>query len=596
MILPILTPGQVSTDITDAFYGYNHNLKIGPGEFYDTQNLTSAYFPMLANRKKRGTVKTLTAGQGLIEKDALAYVDDGTLYFNDSATPVDDLSAGQKQLVGIGAYIVIFPDKKYYNTADAGDYGDLEGTYSYDASATGAEVTFAPCSVDGELYTNITVNANPPEEPEDGALWADTSGSKTVLKQWSSYTSVWVEIATVYTKVTFHTMGEIPRLFNAQDGVSISGFSVVGADVSDLNGEKIIYGLGGSSAAGSQVSDYIILVGLITGTLTQNTGTITISRTVPDMDYVCECQNRLWGCKYGNVNGKNINELYCSALGDFKNWSQFLGLSTDPWRASVGSDGQWTGAVNYLGNPTFFKENHVHIITVSATGGHRVDEMACRGVQKGSWKSLQIINETLYYKSRTDVVAWQGGFPAGVSSNLGDEKYYDAVAGVFGQRYYISMRDGSNNWHLFVYDGDRNIWIHEDNLHATSFARVDDELFCLDADNHLLALNGTTGTPETNPEWIAETGVSYYQYPQKKYLSRFNIRMKMETGSTLSVYLEYDSSGVWEHQGTVNIQNTGTATLPVKPRRCDHLRMKLVGNGDVRIYSIAKILEVGSDV
>lgn len=595
MILPILTPGQVSTDIVDAFYGYNHNLKIGPGEFYDTKNLTSAYFPMLANRKKRGTVATLTAGQGLIEKDALAYVDNGTLYYNSTATPITGLSSGQKQLVGMGAYIVIFPDKKYYNTADPNDYGSLEASFSYNVGTAG-DVTFAPCNVDGELYTNITSNANPPDEPSNGDLWADTSGDKTVLKQWSSYTSVWVEIATVYTKVTFKSQGQIPNLFSAQDGVSISGFAVEGADVSDLNGEKVIYGLGGSAALGSEVDDYIVLVGLITGSLTQESGVISIQRTVPTMDYVCECQNRLWGCYYGNSGGKNINEIYCCVLGDFKNWSQYLGLSTDSWRASVGSDGQWTGAVNYLGNPTFFKENHVHIVTVSATGGHRVDEMACRGVQKGSSKSLQIINETLYYKSRTDIVAWQGGFPAGVSANLGDEKYYNAVAGVFGQRYYISMKDGSNKWHLFVYDGDRNIWIHEDDLHALCFARVDDELFCLDANNHILALNGTTGTAEASPEWIAETGVSYYQYPQKKYLSRFNIRMKMEAGSTLSVYLEYDSSGVWEHQGTVNIQNTGTATLPVKPRRCDHLRMKLVGHGDVRIYSIAKVLEVGSDV
>jgi hypothetical protein len=38
-----------------------------------------------------------------------------------------------------------------------------------------------------------------------------------------------------------------------------------------------------------------------------------------------------------------------------------------------------------------------------------------------------------------------------------------------------------------------------------------------------------------------------------------------------------------------------TITVPVIPRRCDHLRLKLTGTGDVKIYSIARILELGSD-
>ena len=53
----------------------------------------------------------------------------------------------------------------------------------------------------------------------------------------------------------------------------------------------------------------------------------------------------------------------------------------------------------------------------------------CRGVQKGSEKSLRVVNETLYYKSRSDVCAYQGGFPTGVSAALGDVRYHGAVAG-----------------------------------------------------------------------------------------------------------------------------------------------------------------------
>ena len=55
-----------------------------------------------------------------------------------------------------------------------------------------------------------------------------------------------------------------------------------------------------------------------------------------------------------------VNELYACKLGDFKNWNCFLGISTDSYVASVGTDGPWTGAVTYLGNPIFFKETCLH--------------------------------------------------------------------------------------------------------------------------------------------------------------------------------------------------------------------------------------------
>lgn len=599
--LPILNPAQVSRDVTDVFYGYNHNLKIGQGEFFETKNLTTAYFPMLANRKKRGLYKTLTAGQGLIEKKSLCYVDDGTLYMNDAPTPVTGLSEGEKTLVSMGAYIVIFPDKVYYNTEDDDDYGSLEATYT---NVPGTDIVYEACRADGSVYTIDFKGEDNPEEPAEGQTWLTTDATGTmVLRTWSASMGMWSDIPSVYTKITFTSQGDIPRLFKALDGTSVSR-----AHFKALNGEKIIYALGGKSGdpeaedeEDRPVQDYIVLIGIVdvtaqdSSSYVEHDGSITIQRTVPEMDFVCECQNRLWGCFYGNDGSKNINEIFCCALGDFKNWSQYLGLSTDSWRGSVGSDGQWTGAINYLGNPTFWKENHVHIVSVSSTGAHRLDEMTCRGVQKGSHKSLQIINETLYYKSRSDVVAWQGGFPAGVSTALGDEKYYDAVAGVFGQRYYISMKDTSNNWQLFTFDAEKNLWLHEDDLCAQCFAHVGDELFCL-SDNKIWAMNGTMGIPESAPEWIAETGITYYQHPDKKYLSRYNVRLKMEAGSSMTIFLEYDSSGEWISSGTINISRTGTVTLPIRPRRCDHMRLKLVGTGDVRIFSIAKILEVGSDV
>jgi len=595
-LFPQFEPQYTQQLMTDTFGGYNHQLKIPDGEWYDTKNLTTDYAPMLANRKPRGM--TGRTACGMIEKKALAYVGtDGVLYFNWLPTGLTGLSVGKKQMVSMGAYIVIFPDKVYLNTENLSDYGSLEATYTGNA-------TYQMVRYDGTAANATYVQADAPANPHNAEYWIDTSGEVHILKQWSDTLNDWVSVETVYIKITFSTQAELP--FNELDGVTISGSSVA-----DVNGDKAIYATGG----GNGEAGWIMVTGLLEQ-IPADAERITVARTVPDMDYVCEAQNRLWGCYYGmSEDGTAVNEIYGSALGDFKNWRQYQGLSTDSWAGSVGSDGQWTGAVNYLGYPTFFKENRIHRVTISTEGAHRIDETVCRGVQKGSENSLVVVNETLYYKSRTDVCAYQGGFPQGVSTALGTVDYHGAAAGSVNGKYYISMLDVNDRPALFSYDIGKGIWIHEDDLHALGFARVDNELYAYasilnDDAGEIVTLLGSLPTGQARPEgtvsWQAISGVQYYEYPESKRVSRYNIRMKMAAGATAQVYIHYDGDvldalpgavGDWLLAGTVTATAPGINhyVLPVRPRRCDHLQIAVTGEGDVRVYSIAKILEVGSD-
>lgn len=617
--LPILNGGSPTREMIDVFAGYNHNLKIRDGEFFFTKDLTTQFYPLLANRARRGVLdRQFTRPQAIIAKDAPYWVENGTLYANGYATGLTGLqTVKETQLVSMGAYICVFPDKKYINTQNLTEYGSMEATYS----STGT-VTFTLCRADGTDYESIQVGDVEPASTSV-EVWISTAGGNAVAMSYSVSYGGWVELGTVYTKLTFASQGQIPTLFKEGDGVTISG-----ADFEDANGEKILYAVGGSGTTGAEVSDFVVVVGLLEAAITQTSGSVKIERKVPTMDFVCEAGNRLWGCFYGNDGTQNLNEIYCCALGDFKNWRQYRGLSTDSWTASVGSDGQWTGAVNYLGSPVFFKENRIHQVGISSVGAHTLQETVCRGVQKGSHKSLVVVNETLFYKSRSDVCAWQGGFPQGVSEALGEEQYYAAVGGAFGGRYFLSMKDAGDNWHLFVYDISKGLWMREDSLHVLQFAAVEDEIYAFDADAitpepsaeetdeeeeeedpepeptpyyRLLALNGTQGVLEESPEWIAESGIQHYEYPDKKYVSRYDIRLRMDAGATMKMYIEYDSKSPWVFTGDVSAgsvltDNTGSCLVPVRPRRCDHLRLRFVGKGDVRVLSIARVIQKGSDV
>lgn len=584
-MLPSFEFEESLREMTDVFLGYNHHRKIGDGEWYFTENLTSEQYPLFAERKRRGRVFSLEAPGGILGKEKLAFVDNGTLFYDEVPTPVKDLSPGQKQLVSMGAYICVFPDKVYYNTVDPTDYGSMEARYT-----SAGEVRFSLCKIDGTEYATPKVSDTAPENPANADLWIDSSQNTHVLKQWSAATSEWVSIPTVYTKMRFISNGEIPKLFKELDGIKVSGATA------EVNGDKVIYALGGDETT----QDYVVVVGIIDSAVTQSEGYVTLERAVPDMDFIIEAQNRLWGCKYGVVNGETLNEIYCCTLGDFKNWRQYIGISTDSWTASVGSDGPWTGAVNYLGYPMFFKENRIHRVAISSVGAHQITETVCRGVQSGSSKSLQVVNETLFYKSRTDVCVYQGGFPKGISDALGEEKYYEAAAGTIGDRYYISMRDAAGLWNLFVYDIKHGLWMREDDLHCTDFARIGDELYCT-TDNALWALLGTDGEKERFVSWTAESGMLGYRYPDHKYLSRYLFRIWQPEGSEMTLYVEYDSSGTWERKAKVKFQKdskgkTGSVLVPVRPRRCDHMRIKLVGKGPVRMYNYSRILSMGSDV
>lgn len=588
MDYPMLRELDTARQMTDVFRGYNHNLRIRDGEFYDMKNLSSDNYPVLAPRAKRGTYAAASNPQGLIAKDTLLYVDDGTVYYNGYAVAGLTLTRdGVKQIVSMGAYAVFFPDKKYLNTADLSDYGSLEEEWSL---PEGGSVQYSLCTVTGESYGTPSVQATAPQNPEAGALWIDTSGDVHTLQQWSAASGMWVQIPTVYTKISASGIG---AGFAEYDGVEISGCSYAGtgtlsAQIDALNGPKILYGRG---------DDDLIVVGILDQTCTQTEGTVTVKRTVPDMDFVCEAGNRLWGCKYGLVDGKPINEIYCCKLGDFKNWNCFLGISTDSWVGSVGTDGQFTGAVTHLGYPIFFKENGMHKVYISSSGAHSIQDTACRGVQKGCEKSLAIVGEVLYYKARSGVCAYDGSLPTEISSALGEEVYGNAVGGSHGNKYYISMEDAAGTWHLFVYDAAKGLWHREDSTRADAFCSCRGELYYIDHDGGKIRTELGSGETDTlQTEWMAETGILGTEEPDRKYISRLTIRMALCVGSRVVFKIQYDSSGIWEQVFSVTGSNLRSFSVPIRPRRCDHLRLRIEGAGDAKIFSIAKTIEIGSDI
>lgn len=585
MILPIVNEIPTSREMVDKFLGYNHNLQISESEFYNMENLTSTHYPLLSPRSPRGTYAADINPQGLIAKDSLGYVDGSYFVLNQKRIDLGlstDADKCPKTLVSMGAYVIILPDKKWINTANLEEYGDIEATYT---SSEDNSVTFNLCQIDGEEYGEILQQATEPDNPTDKKYWLDISSTPNTLKQYSATSKMWVTVPTTYIKITSPGIG---KKFEKYDGVTISG--VKNDNLHDLNNTMVIWGKDDNS---------IIVTGILDATVVQegSVGVITVTREMPIMDFVIESGNRLWGCRYGPANNKQIvNEIYASKLGDFKNWNCFMGVSTDSYAATVGTDGQFTAAVTHLGYPIFFKETCVHKVYGNYPSNFQIQTTNCRGVAKGSEKSLATVNEVLYYKSRNGVCAYDGSLPVEVSSALGEVTYTDAVGGYLGNKYYISMKDTGGAYHLFVYDTVKGMWHREDNTQVKDFCNCRGELYYIDTNSRIKTINGS-GNKDTTPiKWMAETGVIGTSLPDKKYISRLLVRMSLDVGAKVMFFIQYDSSGAYEHLFTMTGISLHSFNVPIKPKRCDHFRLKITGVGDAKIYSITKTIEQGSDV
>ena len=585
-------------EMTTVFGGYNHQISCSEGQFFDMKNMTSDYYPILSPRTGRGIIRSFTYPQGMLDKEDMWWIDDKILYKNGETKTLEGVTLSDeapKTMAKMGAYIIIMPDKVWYNAEDE-TCGYMENKIV--VSSNEKAITFTLCKENGSVITWHNAEYYETNAPKDGDyMMTTTSAGKPSLKIYSASTSIWSTVATAYVQITAEGIG---LGFEKEDGIKlISTYCDSSFENIFINKEE-----DGTYSTNTYIvdktDDSITIPGIL-GPLKEGEGenaeiTLTVERNVPEMSFITECNNRLWGCS------KDGHEIYCCKLGDVKNWYCYRGMSTDSWAATIGSDGKFTGAVTFAGYPMFFKEDCLIKIAISTTGGHALKETRCRGVQSGSDRSLAILNEVLYYKSSTGICGYNGSLPYSISDEFGDVKYYDAVAGALGDKYFVSMRTSDGEHSLFVYDSKSGIWCKEDATNVIYFCRYKDDLCFIDAkDNTLKSIDGTIPSfaniikKEDGVSWFAESGTIGYSSPDNKYVGRINLRITLEFGTNVDFFIQYDSNGIWEHKFNMSGQGTRTYSIPIIPKRCDHFKYKISGKGGCKIHSVTKTIEGGSD-
>lgn len=310
-------------------------------------------------------------------------------------------------------------------------------------------------------------------------------------------------------------------------------------------------------------------------------GTYPAAGSVPDIDYACTLDNRIWAVKGDNI--------YCTALGEYNNWTTFSSPSeaTDAWSVDTGTNGNFTGIASFKGANLAFKTDRVFKRFGDIPSDFQFIEISRLGCI--SHKSICEVNNTLFWLSPQGIVAYVGGVPEVISENL-NENYISGIAGGDGRKYYISLYNGST-YSLYVYDTWNGVWLQEDNLQVKEFAYFDGFLYALATDNNIYKFN--SGIERVS--WSATTKEYTEELQNKKGHSELQFRVDLEPGSTLQVYVKADN-GSFALVKAYSVSDLSSFIVPVKIRRADHFQIKLEGKGPGKVHQMTRKFYVGSEI
>ena len=595
-----------------AFGGINETYGCSEAEESRALNFSSRGYPALQTRAPRRKTREVKDVNGMYHLNGLLVCRGTTLEYtpDDSETREGAvvlehaLTNDRKALTGMGTKVLIWPDKKAFDT-ETGELSELGAVWEIGE----AGMTVTPCDTEGKTYTPGSVGETEPEAPEDGQLFLKGDpetpyGMDSVLLKYSTKNKKWQEI--MLQSLRIHCPG-LGAAMKENDTVTLSGVPQRVCDalakglngeisISTLDGDDIITALALPKKSDRYYGSWTVLRSgtawqSLDGKVTENEAAdapVKAERRVPDLDFVTEQGNRVWGCS------RKENSIYACALGDPTNWYSYRGIASDSYAVSVGSDGAFTGAASCLSYILFFKENCIHKLYGSKPSDYQMSSVRCWGVAAKAEGSLCVIAETLYYLSPDGVMAWSGSLPAKVSGALDTGKLTAADWAMGGQldaRYYLYLHrraDGDGSGRLLVYDTEKGLW-HEESPAGTEMVSTGQQLYLWDGSALWAAGSDreTEGEEEANLRFEAVTGDIGMSVPDDKYISRVTLRLDALAHTVVTVAVSYDG-GAWETVGSCAVtQERQRVNLPFVPRRHDLMRLKFSGTGQMTLRSMA---------
>lgn len=429
------------------------------------------------------------------------------------------------------------------------------------------------------------------------AYWIDTTDNNEIFKMYSNSSDTWVALTSGYSIIS-----GISKNSGLKKGDSIKILQN-GVNLIKHNDDETQFYYIYNYVEGEE-SDSIVIRHIAYDLKNDKTTSVLQSDTdfikeIPQFDYVVSAGNRVWGCRYGyDENHKLVNQIYASAQGDATNWNTYIATDADSFSATLSFEGEFSGAAAMNGYPYFFKENAIFGIYGAYPSAYQLYTYEYQGCELQSHKSIAVVEGNIFFKSPNGICVFDGSNCVNISANLGNIEYHNAVGGGAIGKYFVSMLDENNQPATFIFDINKQMWLKLDNIKYQCIVSTNSGvILAINKDGGIISFGRNAdyicgvGENEKYVKWFAKTGAIDYAYPNSKKVSNIMVRVLAQVDSYLEVYINYDSSDVWEQVCVIN--GTGipqTVTANIIPQSCDHYALKFVGKGRANVISISNSL------
>lgn len=321
---------------------------------------------------------------------------------------------------------------------------------------------------------------------------------------------------------------------------------------------------------------------------------------LPDFDFICSAQNRLFGVA--------DNEIFCSKQGEPDVFDGDMGYASSPFAAVVASEGEFTGCISFGTSVMFFKEDRVYKLLGETALNYEYIEYIIDGVKKGCHKSMQVINDTLYFMSRKGVMRYNGSYNSQIGLQLGDYDYTDAVGGYDGFHYYLSAKlNGEGK--TFMFDLRKGLWLKDEDVYVKRFGYFESHFYRLETGHGgtYLFTDDETQTVLNKTEFNdwSMTFKPFYETVSGRYNSSSvlfsykkhgKIIMRVELGedSTMKIEHKLDDQR-WEEVARLIKKPRGVRVIALPIARDDRYQMRISGHGECAILGIVREFRQGSE-
>ena len=399
----------------------------------------------------------------------------------------------------------------------------------------------------------------------------------------------------IYVDMTDDTLHSLVNKSNTYSSYTVTHNSITATGIGSVYVDGDVVDVTGTGIEGKRIVVQDVTANKLTFadnaiTVGTTSGSLSIKTSTPELDFICSSNNRIWGvCNEDNT-------VYASALGDPTTFFDYTGESGS-YSLAIGSEGDFTGICAYGGSVLVWKENILHKILGNYPSEYYMIDYPVYGVQKGSEKSLVVINNILYYKGVFGVYQYGGNTPQNISVNLGNDIYTNAVSGTDGRKYYINMADAAGDYHLYAYDLLHGTWMKEENGQMPAITNLDQDLYFVKktvvSNSDVYTLNKTGTDVDASLAWTGEfVETTENTFSRKGYL-KVLVRLDMTQGSLLNIYAKEDRRA-YRNVFTKQAGSDVTILVPIRLGRCDRWQLKFEGTGEVTIRAIGREFVGGS--